>query len=452
LAALESARAHGEASKHAIATLDRRIAWMLFAAGLVLRLLAALMRRTPFFSDEIQYLSIARDILSTGTHTLHIFWPAGYGYFGALILAIVGDLPRAVLIAQAVLSAAIGPIVYALALRCGFGRPASTAAAAFYLLLIQPLLMAGMMMSDTFFTAITLAALFLLIRDEGGRIPVHLAAGFLLGWAWTSRSIGAVAVLAAAAWILTRPTGFRRRIVLALCVAAALALPVGFILARNWNAHHVIALEANAGSNLWRGNNPGTDLRHIYADPVASLPGETLSQTQARVGREALGYILRNPHTFAARCLYRLSQLLGPNPGRETIYAFRDRIDLRPLAGIHIAEAICLWSIALGGLALRVRRNRVYLFCALYAAAYVAAVTAVVAAPRYRLPALPFVCVLLAGGLQGLIDLRRSGRPILRDPRVRIAGAVALLVIANLGWQLTREMPKAADPVYRNQW
>jgi hypothetical protein len=81
-----------------------------------------------------------------------------------------------------------------------------------------------------------------------------------------------------------------------------------------------------------------------------------------------------------------------------------------------------------------------------------ALVAAVVAAPRYRLPAIPFVCVLFAGGLQALIDLKREGRFRLRNRRLWIAGIVSLIVIANMGWQLAREIPKAANPSYRDQW
>jgi hypothetical protein len=447
-----TARGHDQPSTRPNAALDRRVAFALLATGLVLRILVALLRRTPFFSDEIQYLSMARDILATGTHTLHFFWPAGYGYFGALVLAIVGDAPRAVLIAQAILSASVGPMIYALALRCGFDRPASAAAAFFYLVLIQPLLAVGTMLSDTFFCTLTLAALFLLMRDRSGRVPIHLAAGFLLGWAWASRSIGLIAVPMAIAWILGRPLALRRRVILAVSLGASLALPVGFVLARNWDAHHAFALEANAGFNLWRGNNPDTDLRYPARQQFAPLPGETPALAEARARREGIGYVLHHPQVFALRWLYRSSQILGPNPGRESIHAFRDRIGMRPIVGFHLAESILLWSMSLAGLALSTRRNRIFLFCALYPAAYMALVAAVVAAPRYRLPAIPFVCVLFAGGLQALIDLKREGRFRLRNRRLWIAGIVSLIVIANMGWQLAREIPKAANPSYRDQW
>ncbi len=452
MAVLESARVHGQPSTRPNVTLDRRIASTLFVAGLVLRILVALLRRTPFFSDEIQYLSMARDILTTGTHTLHFFWPAGYGYFSALVLAIAGDAPRAVLVAQAILSAAVGPMIYALALRCGFDRPASAAAAFFYLVLIQPLLTVGMLLSDTLFTTLTLAALFLLIRDERGRIPIHFTAGFLLGWAWTSRSVGLIGVLLAIAWILARPIALRRRVALVTCIGVALMLPVGFILGRNWNAHHAFALEANAGLNFWRGNNPDTDLARPASQPFPPFPGETPAQVQARAGREGIAYVLHHPQVFAVRWLYRCSQIIGPNPGREAIHAFRDRIGLRPIVGFHLAESILLWSVSLSGLVLSMRRNRVFLFCTLYAAAYSALVAVAIAAPRYRLPAIPFACVLFAGGLQALIDMKREGRLHLRNRPVWIAGIVTLIVIANMGWHLAREIPKAANPTYQDQW
>jgi hypothetical protein len=164
-----------------------------------------------------------------------------------------------------------------------------------------------------------------------------------------------------------------------------------------------------------------------------------LLERNDRLRSAALRAIVADPGRFALRAFERVGQTLGPNPGSEILYAYRDRLSAEGLIAIHAAQAFLLWGVAAAGLVLAWPADPRLRLAAIYVALYIGLVAAAVALPRYRLPILPFACLLFA---HALVSWKGA------SPRRRLfAGIVVLALAANALYVGTRERAKLSERV-----
>ena len=207
----------------------RRAIVAIAVLALVLRLAFIAARERPLFSDEIDYDRLGWTLAFTGRYTDDgvptAYRPVGYPALVAAVYSVAGHRPEAVLILQAFVDAASTVLLFILA---GGGRLGFVAAglwAAFPLAILYT----DLLMPETAFTAILLAAACLTRRAFPSTALRALTLGALVGTAALMRP-------AALLLIAALPLAFRAermRITRAWIALAGVLLVVGPWLVRN---------------------------------------------------------------------------------------------------------------------------------------------------------------------------------------------------------------------------
>ena len=211
------ARPAGWATRwHAARAVLRRhwLAAALLAAGLVLRVLAQLAYRPAlFYIDTTRYLYNAEGMD-----------PVGYkGPLRAILLVANFDAVSAV---QHLLGLAIAVVIYVLLLRRGTPRWLAALAIAPVLLDAYQLQAEQSVMPGTWFEALIVAGLAILLWRPRTTWPTAVAAGVVLGTSAIVAQVGEALILPAVIYLLVAGGGWRQAIGKAAALCAAFALPI----------------------------------------------------------------------------------------------------------------------------------------------------------------------------------------------------------------------------------
>jgi hypothetical protein len=190
------------------------LAAALLAAGLVLRVLAQLAYRPAlFYIDTTRYLYNAEGMD-----------PVGYkGPLRAILLAANFDAVAAV---QHLLGLAMAVVIYVLLLRRGTPRWLAALAIAPVLLDAYQLQTEQTVMPGTWFEALIVAGLAILLWRPRTTWPAVVAAGVVLGTSATVAQVGEALILPAVIYLLVAGGGWRQAIGKAAALCAAFALPI----------------------------------------------------------------------------------------------------------------------------------------------------------------------------------------------------------------------------------
>ena len=267
-----------------------RVFASVLAVGALLRVVAMLgYRPALWFNDSYDYVRIALDPFA------HPIRPAGYGIFLWLLkpfhsfVVVVG--------VQHLLGLATGALVYLLLRRRGLPGWGATPASAPVLLDGNVIELETLILSDTLFLFLVVAALTALLWN-GRRGLGPLVAGLLLAGATLTRTIGLPVLLLV---LLALLAGRRWR---ALgTVAAAGLLPLAAYAMWFHAAHDRYALTATDGVFLW-----GRDgrLHHLHRHP-----GRAAVSVPARRARRTQGLLLPG---LGGRVAHRLDLRRGLRP------------------------------------------------------------------------------------------------------------------------------------------
>jgi hypothetical protein len=207
----------GRTARRATLAAALRRHWLitvLLAGGAVLRALAQVgYRPVLFYIDSTRYLYHA-----DGND------PAGYRLPLKIIL-FAANL-NAVAAVQHLLGLALGVLIYLLVLRHGGARWLAALAAAPVLLDAYQLQIEQTVMPDTWFEALIIAGLALLVWRREAPVLAVAAGAFLLGGSATVRQVGEILILPALAGAVLAARGWRRRAGYAAVAAAAFAVPI----------------------------------------------------------------------------------------------------------------------------------------------------------------------------------------------------------------------------------
>jgi hypothetical protein len=213
--------ARRQSAAMAAATLRRHwLITVLLLAGLVLRGLSmAAYQPALLYIDSLKYLFGA--------------WPGNdpLGYNLVLKVLLAGGNLSTVTALQHLLGLAIAVVLYLLLVRRGVPRWLSALAAAPVLLDAYQVQIEQTIMPDVWFEALIVAGLALLLwRPEPG--PRLIAAGGLaLGASAPVAQVGQILILPALVYLLIVVPGWRRKLIQAVLLCAAFALPIiGFSL------------------------------------------------------------------------------------------------------------------------------------------------------------------------------------------------------------------------------
>jgi hypothetical protein len=186
----------------------------LLTAGLVLRVLVQLAYRPAlFYIDSTRYLYNADGMD-----------PVGYkGPLRAILL--VGNFD-AIAAVQHLLGLAMAVVIYLLLLRRGAPRWLAALAIAPVLLDAYQLQIEQMIMPDSWFEALIVAGLAILLWQPRASWRRAVAAGLVLGTSATVAQVGEALILPAAIYLLAAGGSWRRAIGRAAALCAAFALPI----------------------------------------------------------------------------------------------------------------------------------------------------------------------------------------------------------------------------------
>jgi len=213
---------------------------VLLAAGLVLRILTQLAYHPALlFIDSIKYLFGAY----AGND------PPGYQLALKLFLQ-VGTLPMVVAV-QHLLGLAMAVALYLILRRRSVPRWLAALATAPILLDAYQLQIEQSIMPDTAFEALIVAGLACLLWRPRPRLWMVLAAGLALGASATVRQVGEIFILPALVYVLIAVPGWRGKLIKAVALGAAFALPILVISFRNYVAIKHFSLAPYAAGTIY---------------------------------------------------------------------------------------------------------------------------------------------------------------------------------------------------------
>ena len=300
--------------------------WILVAvvAGLVLRVAFSTLywMNKPLTHDEREYLALASSITAGRGFAYDSAEPIGTGqHFGRapgypVFLALIGtgtrehdSAPARVKIAQALVGALTIWIIANIARRAA--GPGAGVAAALIAAVYPPLVwISSYVLTESLYSAMALLAADTLQRamthstgPEASRRSVALtvAAGVLSGVAILIRPAMILFLPIAGLWLLAR-----RRTMLAVVLAVAMAAVVGPWTARNARVHgRFILVASEGGITFWTGNHPlargegdlaaNPDLKQAELEFRRGYPGLSSEELEPIYYRDALAWIASNP-------------------------------------------------------------------------------------------------------------------------------------------------------------
>lgn len=385
------------------------------AVGLVARLVFGLFYwiNEPLNRDEVEYLSLARNLVAEGVYDYdaHVkegpVEPFGRAPGYPVFLAFVGGgwrytetVPASVKVAQSIVGA-LGVVVIAFAaFRLGGTRSAKAAAA---IASIYPPLtwIAGYAYSEAVFWTAGIALAILMSRtlDEPRNTIWKWAVvlGVATGLAVLLRAATTPFVPLAAGWLL-----FKRQYVAAAAFLIGLVLVLAPWTARNVAVHgRFVLVASDGGVTFWTGNNPlATGEGDMAANPHLKIANQALrarypdfneEQMEPIYYRESLTWIRDHPLDWLWLMTKKAFYLVVPIGPSYTLHS------RKYYAASVLSVAVLLPLAAVGGWRLGSRRGRLV---GMWLLAGGAVATCLIFFPqeRFRIPVIDPALILLASG------------------------------------------------------
>jgi hypothetical protein len=410
---------------------SRLLALLIVAVALTARLAFLAVHGASVSPDSSEYQLLARNVLRGGTFSLSsqpplqpaIRRPPVYPLFLAALLPFSAStmVPAVV---QAVLDAIVCLLIFLMTSRLVRG-PVAVFVSLLYALHPGPIAAAAMLLSETVFTALLCAAVFLMMLAAGRRRPaLAFAAGALLGLAALCRSIAVLYVLCVVCVLLTRR--FRRMaITLALGAVILIApwivrsslLAGRFVLVQapsfiDWYLPTLSWIDQNDEPAVWKyftTVDPYGIRLTRWATPAELMRADDFGRQQAILNlRAGPGAYLRSriksyPHLF----LNTFDRFSGINRSIGDVFRARAWEALTIKLGLLLVFAALPMLFACLGIRAATRSIQASIAATFWIATLAVHIPMWVEY-RYWLPLLPFQLVTAALGIQSVIDRRRS--------------------------------------------
>jgi len=416
----------------------RGMLWVLVGAAVLKTLYLIETLRIPFYKDflllDSKHYKKTAEMIAAGD------WLAGseaytlgplYSYLLALLQGVAGGDTVAIFVMQQILGLASLWLTGWMARAC-FGARAGIAAAALMALYAPIALMELKVMasSATLFLGLSAAASLLRTREKQWRWRALLP-GLLLGLTCLARPNTLLFCPVALLWLAWDGSGPRlepRRLAAALIAGCGIALAIAPATLRNHAVEgEPILISSQGGITFYQANNP----RSVGA--FVSLPGfsgtqKTQSQESKALAEKEAGRPLstaevssfwlrkglRNMRERPGRALQlaaeKFSYWTGSQEFSTEYVLLTERRITRSLWLMPLPFAVLL-GFGVAGVRARARNAAGSLLLALFVLVNLATVVLFYFSSRYRLPAVPFLCVFAGAGVAALVDRWRRPGP-----------------------------------------
>jgi hypothetical protein len=425
----------------------QQLVLVIFSVALAARLGFVAVRGPLATTDTSEYRLLARNLLHHHAFSMSetpplqpsIGRPPVYPLFLALLLPL-GSSPIIPAIAQAVLDALVAVMIFLMASRVA-RRPFAVAVSMLYALHPRAISASATLLSETLFTILLLAAVFLaLVAAERLSTPLAFCGGAVLGLATLCRSIGVMYVIAVAGVLIVRR--FRRTAIAIILGAVVIIVPwlvrsshvagrFVFVQAPSvmpWYLPTLWWLDQNDEPALWRyvfTTDPYGLRLGAAKTPRAVMSADDFGRQQAiaNIRRNPRAYLRSRLRAFPHQFLSTFDHFTAINRSLGDVVRARDFPALTIKLGLLLLFTALPMAAALLGLA----ASRRVLTASI--AAVMWTLTLAVHAPmwieyRYFLPVVPFQLVTASLGIQIAIDRIRSragNAKIDSDNRPRLA-------------------------------
>ncbi len=371
--------------------------------------------------DAYIYDRSAREIAREGPGALDVpyYQPPGYPMLLGAVYAVAGGDTVSPRVLNAILGTATALLIFFLARRLQ-GDLAGWIAAILYATYGPVLYFEGQLLPPALLLFLTTAALAALLAADGAAAPARWlgAAGLLLGLATVTRPTVVLLAAGLAVWWLR---GARRRagwvaaaafLVALLPVTAANVLGGRQPVLVSWNGGINFYLGNGAGSDSLTAIQPGAAWDRLQRAPLLAGARGGAAQSRYWVDR-ALSEALHEPGEWAFALGRKAIRLLDAReaPRNSDYEAFRPSSEILslPLPGFALVAPLALLGILSGGLARRTRAALLLTLAAVAAENLLFFVTS-----RYRLEAVPVLCVLAGCGVAAVVRVgwRRLDRRV----------------------------------------
>ena len=352
-------------------------------------------------------------------------------------------------LAQAILlGAPLAPLTYLVSKRLFPDKERSAkisawVVAVYPMLLVYPL---GLGTENPFFVLLLTSFLFLLLSKDRPTTFHFLLSGLFLGLTALTRSVILPFAGLAILWVwfvLKQKRG-------AVLVAAALALTITPWMIRNSLLHNKLTgIETSMGYNLYLGYHPQGNGSFMFGPSLDLLP--ILDDAERdRVGTEqAIEFIKDEPERFIPLAVNRLSFFWGLEK-RVLIYFYSNNIfGYVSQPWLLIISAVLLLPFVVVGVSAAVGLSFIswksqHILRFLLLLGYLLPHVFILSEDRFHLAIVPFFSILAAqfwvNGFQGIAARWHESRQA--KFFVLFGVAIALLLIFNWGWELTRDWDK----------
>jgi 4-amino-4-deoxy-L-arabinose transferase-like glycosyltransferase len=390
--------------------------WLVLALTLATRLALILILPQEPFSDGAYYLDRARDLI-----TLHAyqeaglptaFWPPGQSFLYAGAMMLFGPGLAGPLIVNLLSAMLIAWLVVWFGTHVGHNRAGGILAGLIYALYPAHIAYTGTVLSETASTAISMAAIALLLGGRQRLLWVYVA-GLLFGFATLIRAqmlyfpVGMLIAMA----VLVPGFGWARaiRCGLVVCVAA-FTIVMPWSLRNQAQLDEFVLVSTNGGVALYTGAHDGATCDHIAWDkPMWERSGIPFDERIARqlevdrnLKRQASDWIKANPGRWIAMMPKKAAilwvkdsdgfwGLKGSYPAQEHALTLAQWANQAWYMAILLLAIPALWFGLKGWLFRRNEAQRQLLilflmpvFCTLTAIVFTGQI-------RYHYPAMPFL-------------------------------------------------------------
>lgn len=247
------------------------------------------------------------------------FWPVGYPALLGSLYAIVGESHTAAKLLNVVLGAATTALLYAFA-RIWLSRAQAAVGATLYALWPGAIAYTSVTMSETLFTFVFLASLYVLAKAPVWRSKAGWAAvglGVAVALANYVRGQAMLLPLLALPWLTSRHWPRKQATVfvaLSLAVVALVSLP--WLVRNTMRFDTLTFLSTNTGINFWLGHRDGANggpdyqAQLTFAQQFDHLPRIEQEPAWSREGlREGLDFMLSHPEQEPRLSVLKVYQL-----------------------------------------------------------------------------------------------------------------------------------------------
>jgi 4-amino-4-deoxy-L-arabinose transferase-like glycosyltransferase len=391
-------------------------AWLaiIVVVGLLIRIAAIVAYSHVPESDELEYITMARNFIAHrgifDTAGNAAMYNAGYPLF---VLAPVFWLSGTNLLAVKLINALLGCLAimlcHAVAKQAGAGRPGRLLAAAFWALYLPASLYVVYAFKENLLTPLMLGVLWCVLRLRHEMRPrVIIACGILFGLIALTGNAGLVLAVPLLFSIFYKNLFVPKKWAALLVIVAVAGAVTSPWLVRNARLLGAPVLNTNGGFNLYLGNNPNANGQFIsIADTPRGASWEGLRKqgeifASETLKKDAVTWIKNYPAQFSQLAVKKFFLFWSPpfHNGKGEASRLEQLIRI-----VWAIQYLLLCVLALATLAQRSGRTErtTALWLALGAYSGVHMIFYVVF--RYREPIMPLLCILAAMALDHIIKV-----------------------------------------------